>query len=365
MLSSDSRNWFDADLIPGTSTISGVVLPTNGTASRRTTRSGRPRARRSASGRTATRRTGIQNVYNWEYTAVGAAPVDVGRVGDGGVLPPDLARTCTITDRTQITNADYTSFTTKMPDFSNDPTLIGVLDPNEILTIYNLNSAKRSVYGAAQVDYNSTGTFDRRVTRPVRYNGVEVSFSARLPKGTIFGGWTIERNVARFCDNNDNPNGISGSRPVRGQHDVARRALLRSVAVRRAVRARVQAVGHAIRCRTAIDFGAVLQAYPGADRTITWQPAASLFPGGRTNSETIVLTEPGSLYQPRYNQVDINFKKNFRSGSKRFSLQVDLFNVLNSNAIFGDEQRDRRRRWAQVTAILQGRMPRLAFQMQW
>ena len=47
-----------------------------------------------------------------------------------------------------------------MPDFSNDPTLSGVLDPNEILTIYNLNSAKRSVYGAAQVDYNSTGTFD-------------------------------------------------------------------------------------------------------------------------------------------------------------------------------------------------------------
>jgi hypothetical protein len=28
--SSDSRNWFDADLIPGTSTISGVARPTNG-----------------------------------------------------------------------------------------------------------------------------------------------------------------------------------------------------------------------------------------------------------------------------------------------------------------------------------------------
>ena len=48
-----------------------------------------------------------------------------------------------------------------MPDFSNDPTLVGVLDPNEILTIYNLNTAKRGVYNSSQVDYNSTGPVRR------------------------------------------------------------------------------------------------------------------------------------------------------------------------------------------------------------
>jgi hypothetical protein len=65
-----------------------------------------------------------------------------------------------------------------------------------------------------------------------------------------------------------------------------------------------------------VEIGAVLQSYPGTSRTITWSPPASLFPGGRTNAETVVLNPPGSLYYPRYNQLDMNFKKNFRAGRK-------------------------------------------------
>ena len=49
-----------------------------------------------------------------------------------------------------------------------------------------------------------------------------------------------------------------------------------------------------------LEFGTILQSYPGDQRVITWTPAAGVFPGGqRTNSETIVLTRPGSMYQPR------------------------------------------------------------------
>ena len=45
-----------------------------------------------------------------------------------------------------------------------------------------------------------------------------------------------------------------------------------------------------------IDFGAVIQSYPGLERVITWQPAANLFPNGqRTQAQTIILNEPGSL----------------------------------------------------------------------
>ena len=83
-----------------------------------------------------------------------------------------------------------------------------------------------------------------------------------------------------------------------------------------------------------VDFAAVLQAYPGLPRVITWQPAASLFPGGRTNAETIILNAPGTLFLPRYTQLDVNFRKIFRRGNKRFSLQLDLFNALNGNALW-------------------------------
>ena len=46
------------------------------------------------------------------------------------------------------------------------------------------------------------------------------------------------------------------------------------------------------------------------------------------------MTEPGSLYYPRYNQVDFNVKKTFRAGRKTFSGQIDWFNLLNGNAVF-------------------------------
>jgi hypothetical protein len=108
-----------------------------------------------------------------------------------------------------------------------------------------------------------------------------------------------------------------------------------------------------------------LQAYPGTARMVTWTPAASVFPGGaRTNSETIILTKPGSLYQPRYNQLDITVKKNFRSGRKTFALQIDVFNVTNSSSILTTNDAIGTS-LGQVNSILYGRLPRLVFQTKW
>jgi hypothetical protein len=65
---------------------------------------------------------------------------------------------------------------------------------------------------------------------------------------------------------------------------------------------------------------------------------------------------------PRYNQLDLNFKKNFRAGRKTFSGQVDLFNALNGNTIFA-RQSTVGNALGDVTTILQGRLIRWAFQM--
>ena len=75
-----------------------------------------------------------------------------------------------------------------------------------------------------------------------------------------------------------------------------------------------------------VDFGAVLQSYAGLERVITWTPAASVFPNGqRTQSQTIVLNEPGSLFGERWDQLDVNFKKNIRYGNKVHTFQLDVF----------------------------------------
>jgi len=92
---------------------------------------------------------------------------------------------------------------------------------------------------------------------------------------------------------------------------------------------------------------------------------SNVFPApGRTRSETVSVNEPGSLYYPRYNQVDFNIKKTFRAGRKTFSGQIDWFNLLNGNAIFSQNSQVGAS-LGQIQTILQGRLTRLAFQMKW
>ena len=251
--------------------------------------------------------------------------------------------------------SDYSSFQARIPDFSRDGTLAGVLDPNEMITVYNLSTAKRSQFATIR---DSNSATDQSI-----YNGFETSFQARLSGGpTVYGGWTIERNISIYCSGDDNPNGSVGA-------DLYQAAPI-ALGGRFCDQSQFNVpfisdfkIAGSVPLWYGVSFGANLQAYPGSARVITWTPAASVFPNAaRTNSETIILSEPGALYQPRYNQLDITVKKNFRSGRKSYSLQADIFNVTNSSSILtttnvvGSSL-------GQVNSILYGRLPRLVFQM--
>jgi len=180
---------------------------------------------------------------------------------------------------------------------------------------------------------------------------------------TLFGSWTTEHNLSVFCSSDDNPNGppisdlYTGASVANGGRfcDQRKFHVPFTHQFKLAGNYPVPYVG--------VDVGLVLQSYAGLERTITYQPVATLFPApGRTNTETILLNKPGSLYYPRYNQVDLNFKKNFRAGRKSFSGQIDFFNLLNGNAIFA-RQDTVGNSLGDVGTILQGRLIRLAFQM--
>jgi hypothetical protein len=350
-LVNETRNWFDVDLIPGTSTRSNIAKPTD--------RDGI--AQDSEIGPSGQTNFGTRAERFYDPDIKRASNVEV-TVGVNHELMPRFAvgafyyrrnfQNLTSADRFQITDADYTSFQTTMPSVANDPTLNGLIDPSEVLTIYNLNTAKRSVFGDIR---------DRNGDNDSIYNGFETSFSARLPNGTnLYGGWTIERMVGKYCDNNDNPNGgtittefgkviANGGRFCdESQFDIP---FLSDVKI-----------AGSTPLPWGINLGAVVQTYPGSERVITWTPPNSIFPGGRTNTETIIISTPGTVFQPRYNQIDMNLRKNFRYGTKVFTAQFDLFNLTNSasvlstnNAVGGS--------LGQVTSVLKGRMPRIAFQM--
>jgi hypothetical protein len=184
-----------------------------------------------------------------------------------------------------------------------------------------------------------------------------------MPRTTLFGGWTMEKNLSVYCSSDDDPNGVTTGDLYMGD-TVSRGGRFCDMQQFSVPFLHQFKLSGSYTLPYGVDFGAVIQSYPGSERTITWSPAASLFPGGRTNAETIRLTQPGQLYQPRYNQLDINFRKNFRHGTKRYSLQFNLFNALNGNAIFATTDTIGST-LGQVTTILMGRLPRLAFQMQW
>lgn len=350
-LVNEVRNWFDVDLIPGTSNRSGIARPTDGDDIAQDNEIG-PTAQAAFGTRaTAGYEPDIRRASNIEFTA-GVNHELMPRFAVGVFYYHRSFQNLTSSDRVQITGDDYTSFRTTMPSFSNDPTLAGLLDQGEVLTIYNLNPARRGVYGEI---------VDRNGSNNSLYDGVETSFTARLPNGaSVYGGWTIERSVGKYCDNNDNPNGSTvtteyGKVVANGgrfcdesQFDIPFRSDVK--------------IAGSTPLPYGVNFGAVFQTYPGSERVITWSPPTSVFPGGRTNSETIILSTPGTIFQPRYNQMDVNFRKNFRSGNKVFTAQFDLFNVLNASSIL--ETNDViGGSLGEITAVLKGRMPRIAFQM--
>jgi hypothetical protein len=273
----------------------------------------------------------------------------------GAMLYKRQIRNIAIADRSQIALTDYTSFTLPMPDFSNDSTLSGVLDPKETITVYNLDRTKTGVFSAPIVDTSSNK--DKSL-----YTGFEGNFSLRIPGTTLFGSWTAEHNISVFCENNDDPNGVSTNDLYAGATVSAGGRFCDQRQFHIPFRHEFKLAGN-YPLPKHVDFGFVVASYPGAERVITWVPLAPLFPGGqRTNSETIVLNKPGTLFQPRWNQLDVNLKKNVRNGKKVFTFEVECFNVLNANAVFTTNNAIGPS-LGQVTSILMGRLPRLSFQM--
>jgi len=338
--------------VPGTSTRSGIRMPTDLDGIAQNNEIGPSSSANFGARSDRSYDPDIKRFSNWEYTGAVQHQL-LANVAVGFSYFRRSYRDLVGSDRTLITLADYSSFQVRVPNVSNDPTLDGVIDPNEIITVYNLNPAKRTSF--SKILDSNTG--DQSI-----YTGFETSFSARLRNGAVvYGGWTIERNVSTFCTSDDNPNGSVGTdlyqaNPIalggrfcdEGNFDIPFVHDFK--------------LAGSVPLWYDVTFGANLQAYPGLPRIITWTPPAAVFPGGRTNSETIILTEPGTSFQPRYNQLDITVKKNFRAGRKTFSLQADIFNVTNSSSILTTTN-SVGASLGQVNSILYGRLPRLVFQM--
>ncbi len=180
----------------------------------------------------------------------------------------------------------------------------------------------------------------------------------------MFGSWTAEKNISVFCENDDNPNGPPTGDLYQGRNVARGGRFCDQRNFDMPFMHEFKLAGN-YTLPLGVDIGAVLQSFGGLERVITWAPAASLFPNGqRTQAQTLILTEPGSLFGERWDQLDVNFKKNIRYGSKVHTFQLDIFNVFNNNSIrtMNDTVGNT---LGQVTAIMPGRFPRIGYQFKW
>jgi len=72
---------------------------------------------------------------------------------------------------------------------------------------------------------------------------------------------------------------------------------------------------------------------------------------GGARNVTVNLIEPGSQYGERANQLDFRLAKLLRFGGIRTTVSADVFNVLNSNAVQGQNS-TYGPAWQQPTAVL-------------
>jgi hypothetical protein len=340
----DVRDWFDCDLLPGTSTCSGRRLPTNGDDIVQDNEIG-PSNNRSF-GTASSRRPaeGVAREYNVEYTAS---------------IQRQLMRGLSVTFgwyRRQFYGLQWQD--NLLVDPARDYTPFQVPNPlgnGEILTVYNLNTAKRGQVDI--VDYNSKN--NTHIS-----NDLELSFNSRLPNGsTVFGGWTASKNVEVTCDD-DNPNGstqndlFSSISFLRGGRFCDERNL--GIPFRHDFK-----VAGTLPLPYGFEFSSTVVSFAGNESQVLWEVPIAEFPNRqRTMPTQVRLDRPGTNYLPQWNQVDVSFQKHFRFGRYQWTAQLDLYNALNAAPVLTETQTFGPQLGFPNT-VLQGRLPRLVAQVKW
>ena len=194
------------------------------------------------------------------------------------------------------------------------------------------------------------------------YEGFESGFNARLPNGTtVFGAWTLERNVITRCDSQDDPNKLlfcdrSGVSPLTGQ-DVG--------AAYNVPWLNEFKLSGTVPLPGDFQFSATFQSYNPrellATTSFSGDSASGLNGGGNlwgsllalgnvgysvpssaieeagvafTRSPFIPLMPPGSTYLDRLQQFDISIRKVFEmGGGRRLNVQADIYNMLNAGPV--------------------------------
>lgn len=322
----EARNWFDCDLVPGTSTCSGLALPTNRDDIAQDNEIG-PGANRRF-GLAADRRTDpdLKREYNWDYS-VGVQHELLPRVSVTGGWYYSKSYNVQRSRNTLRGVSDYVPFTTTNP-----------LD-NSSITIFNLNPSKLGLVDI--VDVNSD--INRRL-----YSGYELSIQARHPNGgMVLFGWSAEQTRDVLCDT-ENANELRFC-------DQTGELFQELGAVSGIPYVHEFKMAGSYRLPYGFQAAASFLSYPGATTgapgtaqvplggvagplNVMWAVPPALFPGGRTEVVNARLLGPGEKYLKRWNQLDISVKRAFSFGRYEIQPAFEIYNLTNSSVVLNEIQ---------------------------
>ncbi|MEZ5291806.1 MAG: carboxypeptidase regulatory-like domain-containing protein [Vicinamibacterales bacterium] len=271
----------------------------------------------------------------------------------------------------------------------SDYRAVDVVSPldGSVFQVYTVATAAK----LAQVqDFDTNGSDRKQV-----YNGGDLTFNARLPRGgTIFGGFTMERTLRNTCDEPDDPNflrfcndsdnglpwlkqfKLAGTYPVGfgiqaslSFQSINGRALGGYTGTAAADRNKIAGPGYG-------DVGSPIATrwlitrttrYPNTACNAPCVPGGLVVPGMTEASLTIPLVPGGTQLLDRINQLDLSLAKWFEVGAgRRAQLQLDLFNITNANPVLGVRSVNfGTAAYNQPSGILNPRVLRLGVQFKW
>jgi hypothetical protein len=252
-----------------------------------------------------------------------------------------------VTENAALTPADFDAFCLTAPGDSRLPGGGG----NEICGLYD---AKPGRFGTTRNQVTFAKNFGEQTEV---FTGVDLNLNARL-SGDAFvqGGVSIGRTATNNCYANDLPQlAIAGPR-TEEYCDVKPPLSAGS---------QVKFAG-SYRLPWNVSVAATYQNNPGiavlANYAVPTAAAAAALGRNPNSAVSLALVPPSSTYTSRFNQVDFRATRAFQAAGIRIRAHVDVYNMFNGSGIQG-QNNTFGSRWLTPTSILQGRLLKVAAQV--
>ena len=234
-----------------------------------------------------------------------------------------------VTDNLAVAASDFDTFSITAPVDSRLPGGGG----NALGGLSNLNPAKFGV--AANNFVTQASNYGAQMEH---WNGVDFSINARLVQGLLLQG-----GVGTGRTSTDNCAIVAQVPEVNATQTAA--VPLGYCHVDTKFLTGVKALSSYTLPKINIHVGGSFQSNPGPAVVASYNaPNASVAPslgralsGGSANV-TVNLVPPGTMYGDRVNQFDLRVGKVFRFGQRRASVNLDVYNALNSSAVLTESQ---------------------------